>query len=106
MTIHQIDSTTLKSWQENDEAILIDVREVYENQAERIAGAILIPLGEIDIDKLPILENKKLVIQCRSGKRSFMAAEHLLAQNPGLTIYNLETGIEGWKADGFKILTN
>jgi rhodanese-related sulfurtransferase len=105
MTIFQTDPQTLKSWQESNQVTLIDVREISENQVEKIENSILIPLGEVDVDKLPNLNGTKLVIYCRSGKRSMFAAQHLIAQNPNLEIYNLGTGIEGWKASNFEILT-
>jgi rhodanese-related sulfurtransferase len=88
MSIYQIDPKTLINWQKNLKIILIDVREVHENNAEKIANSTLIPLGSIDIDKLPDLNDSKLIIYCRSGKRSMVAAEHLIAQNPDLEIYN------------------
>ena len=42
-----IDVKTLKNWLDNEEVILIDVREIEENNNQRIADAILIPLAEI-----------------------------------------------------------
>lgn len=103
MAINSINCDILKSWLKNDQVLLIDVREPSENQAARIKEAKLIPLGEIDIDKIPNLNGKKLVIHCKSGKRSFFACQKLTAQNPDLDAYNLEGGIEAWVQSGGEI---
>ncbi|MCE3255213.1 MAG: Rhodanese domain protein [Rickettsiaceae bacterium] len=106
MSVKSISALTLKFWIENREVVLIDVREAYENKAYRIESATLIPLGEIDVSKLPEINHQKLVIHCKSGIRSSIACEKLLAQDPSLDIYNLEGGIEDWKNHGFQVLTN
>ena len=103
MTINSINPKTLQSWLEKQEAILIDVREIVENKGARIRNSKLIPLATVDIDKLPNLNGKKLVVHCKSGKRSAAACEKLLAQNPDLEIYNLEGGIDAWKNAGFEV---
>ncbi len=96
MSVTNIDCATLKKWLKNDEAVLIDVRELAEYQESKIDQAHLIPLGEISINSLPDFKNKKLVLHCRSGKRSLTAGAKLLEENPKLEIYNLEGGIIAW----------
>ena len=96
MSVTNIDCATLKKWLKNDEAVLIDVRELAEYQESKIDEAHLIPLGEISINSLPDFKNKKLVLHCRSGKRSLTAGAKLLEENPNLEIYNLEGGIIAW----------
>lgn len=98
--IPTVDPTTAKQWLDKQEAIIIDVREPEEYAAMHIPGATLIPLGTIQNQNLPPLANKKLVIHCQSGKRSSMACEKLLANDPHIALYNLEGGILGWKNAG------
>lgn len=105
MQIKSTSALELKSWLEDKKAVLIDVREPSENRVARIKEATLIPLGEVNYLLLPELEGKKLVIHCKSGKRSFAACEKLLAQNPDLEIYNLEGGIEAWQNSNLPILS-
>lgn len=100
LIMKNIDSITLKKWLENGEAILVDVREPSENQANKINGSHLLPLGQVSCDFLPEYEGKKLVIHCHSGKRSQSACAKLLSQNPNLEIYNLEGGIVAWNSSG------
>ena len=100
MTIKNIDCATLKKWLDNNEAVLIDVREASEYKNINIPKSYLLPLKNVSIDKIPPHNNKKLVIHCHSGKRSSMACQKLLNENPNLEIYNLEGGISAWQNSG------
>lgn len=100
MPIKNIDSQTLKGWMERGEAVLVDVREPAEHATGIIPGAFLLPLSSVSSRTVPAYEGKKLVMQCRSGKRSEMAGEILLSGAPDQEIYNLAGGILEWVASG------
>lgn len=100
MPIKDIDSKTLRNWLDKDEALVVDVREPSEHATGVIPQALLIPLGTVSRNTVPNPKGKKLVMQCRSGKRSLTAGEILLRQNPELEIYNLAGGILEWIASG------
>ena len=102
-TVTSVDAKTAKGWLDNEEAIIIDVREPEEFGASHIVGATLIPLGNIKKDKLPDFTHKKIIIHCQLGKRGGMACEKLLTSDPNLEIYNLEGGIVAWQKAGFKV---
>lgn len=95
MTVKTIDATTAKQWLEDDEAILIDVREPNEHAAQKIEGAQLHPLGSICCGSLPQTD-KKIIIHCQKGVRGNNACQKLLSENASLDLYNLEGGIEAW----------
>ena len=58
---------------------LIDVREPHELVKGTLPGAVNIPLGELP-DRLDELDRtRRVVLLCRSGGRSTMAAELLTA---------------------------
>lgn len=101
MTLKTIDAKTLKIWLDSEQAILLDVREPAENEAQSIKGAVLMPLASVSKEALPNCAGKKLVIHCRKGGRGGTACEKLLAEDANLEIYNLEGGIEAWEAAGF-----
>lgn len=98
MAIGNINVNTLKDWMNKGEVILVDVREPAEWEASRIEGAVLIPLATVPHTAIPSVAEKKLVIYCRSGKRSLTACEVLAHLNPALELYNLEGGILAWEA--------
>ncbi len=84
------------------QAILIDVREPDEYQAERIDGALNIPLSQFDAERvLSQCASKHLIIQCASGKRALQASESLKNCSDA-EVSVLENGIQGWKAAGLE----
>ena len=97
--INDIDSVALKTWLDNNKAVLIDVREVVEYKTCSIPNSINLPLSQITIDQahLPEYKNKKLVLHCKSCKKSMMACEKLINQGIDFDIWNLSGGIESWK---------
>ena len=106
MPLKTIDAKTLKTWLDNHEAVLVDVREPAEHAAEHIKGATLLPLANVSKSTLPSCAGKKLVIHCRKGGRGGAACEKLLAEDPSLDIYNLEGGMEAWNAAGLAVASS
>jgi rhodanese-related sulfurtransferase len=75
--------------------LLIDVRQPQEYVAGHIPGALLFPLGQVELARPQIDENRTVVVYCRSGKRSLAAAGILCRL--GLTeVFSLKGGILGW----------
>jgi phage shock protein E len=63
--------------------LLVDVRTAEEYQAGHISGAVLFPYDEIDgrkadFRKLAVSADRKIVVYCRSGRRSAIAAQTLV----------------------------
>lgn len=106
MPIKPIDAATAKSWQDQGEAIIIDVREPGEHRAKSIPGALILPLGKVTKSALPETPGKKLVVHCNSGKRSTAACNKLLNEDQSLELYNLEGGIEAWSQAGHEVNTS
>ena len=76
---------------------LIDVREPYEN-AEFNIGGKLIPVGNIQsmqIDDIENLRNEEVILYCRSGNRSGIAAM-VLDQLGFKNTKNLTGGMLAW----------
>lgn len=75
---------------------LIDVREQSEYDAANLKG-VFIPLATVPINVEKISKDKKVIVLCRSGKRSANAIS-FLENNHGYTnLYNLEGGIVAYK---------
>lgn len=62
-----------------DDFVLIDVREEDEYASGHIAGALLIPYGEIkERAEIELTDkNQTILVYCRSGRRSAIAAQTL-----------------------------
>lgn len=77
---------------------LVDVREPHEHKAERIAGAVCMPLSRFDPKALGV-DPATVVFHCLSGKRSAMAVT--LCQRIGIAAErHMRGGLAAWKAAG------
>jgi len=74
---------------------LIDVREPFEFEIARIAGAKLIPLDEMPERVDELHRAQTFIVHCHSGRRSAQAVR-LLKQRGFANVYNLEGGIDAW----------
>jgi len=74
---------------------LIDVREQYEYDTCHIGGE-LIPMGEVADNIEKISKEKKVVVHCRSGKRSASVIQMLQEEHGYKNLYNLKGGIMAW----------
>lgn len=74
---------------------LIDVREPHEYDICHLDG-ILIPMGEVMEKHAEIARDKKVVIHCRSGKRSASVIRALEQSHGFDNLYNLEGGVLAW----------
>lgn len=89
-------------WVRSGEAVLIDVREADEHARERIAGSVLRPLSGFDGARAAAeAGSHRLVLHCKSGRRSAEAAR--LAAAAGACAYSLAGGIEAWKREGLPV---
>lgn len=82
-----------------EEHIVLDVREQDEYDAGHIPGAILIPYTLIDEKAPELLKDKsaQILVYCRSGRRSKIAAEALAKL--GYTNVKEFGGIIDWEYD-------
>ena len=92
--------------QENPDLLIVDVREPYEFDAMHIAGSISVPRGILEsaceweyeetIPDLVQARGREVVVVCRSGYRSVLAA-HSMQVLGYKNVVSLKTGLRGWK---------
>jgi rhodanese-related sulfurtransferase len=85
--------------------ILLDIREPAEFDLLRIPGSINVPRGVLEqscewdydetVPELAAGREQEIVVICRSGKRSVLAAD-LLLQMGFTNVVSLKTGVRGW----------
>jgi len=103
--LHTVDAQTLKQGLDQQSVTLIDVREPGEFAGEHIPGATLVALSQFDPRKIPQTEDTQLVLYCRSGNRSAIAAQKLF--DAGFeSVAHLSCGIGAWKEAGYATVTN
>ncbi len=68
-----------KIMESGEDYILLDVREQDEFEEGHIPGAVLLPYTEIDRNAETVItdKDKQILVYCRSGRRSKIAAESL-----------------------------
>jgi len=83
----------------NEDFILVDVREEYEWDICKIEGTKLIPLSQILNGNIDILESiekdKEIVLHCHTGARSAEALRILRIKGFN-NLKNLVGGIDAW----------
>ena len=91
--------------QENPGLMIVDVREPYEFEAMHIPGSLNIPRGILEsacewdyeetVPELVRARNREIVVVCRSGYRSVLAA-HSMQVLGYSRVSSLKTGLRGW----------
>lgn len=100
-----IGSMTVQELQEkiqnNEDIVLIDVREQNEWDEAHIEQAQFLPLSNFEDEAKKLTDPSKIIVcQCRSGKRSLTAATHLMGEGFE-NLFNLEGGILAWIEAGY-----
>ncbi|MED1471212.1 rhodanese-like domain-containing protein [Bacillus salipaludis] len=74
---------------------MIDVREVDEVSADKIPGAVNIPLGLVEFRMHELDKSKEYIMVCRSGGRSGRAT--LFLESYGFNVINMAGGMLAWE---------
>ena len=83
------------------EVELVDVREAYEYDAGRIAGARHLELGRLAAHAAELPADRPIVFYCRVGVRSAMAAEAF--RRAGYDAWSMAGGLDAWARDGLPL---
>jgi len=85
--------------------LLLDIREPYEFDTMHIKDAINVPRGVLEtacdydyeetVPELVEARERELIVICRSGKRSILAAD-VMQQMGYNRVRSLKTGMRGW----------
>jgi rhodanese-related sulfurtransferase len=82
-------------------AQLVDVRTDAEYAAGHIQGAVHVPLVDVRSEAAGLDREKPLVVYCRSGERSGMAADAFAAS--GWDAHSIEGGLLQWADEGLPL---
>lgn len=92
--------------QANPDLLIVDVREPEEFAAMHIEGSINVPRGILEsacewdyeetVPELVQAREREIVVVCRSGYRSVLAA-HSMNVLGYTNVVSLKTGLRGWK---------
>ncbi|BAS68379.1 rhodanese-like domain-containing protein [Bathymodiolus septemdierum thioautotrophic gill symbiont] len=112
-TVDEIMPWDLEEGIPNSNLILLDIREAHEFEMMHIPNSIHVPRGVLESacvwnydDTVPALakaRNQNIVVICRSGNRSVLAAQTM--QQMGFeNVQSLKLGIKGWNDNDFEMM--
>lgn len=94
------DDVDIAQWydvdQLGDDELLLDVRSSAERKASSIPGSIHIPLDELRLRLDELDRDKRIIVHCFSGQRSYFAYRMLRLNE--FDVRNLTGGIRSWQA--------
>ena len=93
----EIDVQKLKIMLDNNEVVLLDVREPYEVEICNVKGGLFIPMNDIPKKLEQLDKEKSYAVMCHSGIRSSHVANFLNAK--GYSAVNVTGGIDMWALD-------
>jgi rhodanese-related sulfurtransferase len=94
-----VEPERVASWMSEDSPPqVIDVREPYEREAGHIDGSRHIELVRLSTEAASIERDRPVIVYCRVGARSGMAAQALRAG--GFEAYSMTGGLVRWASEG------
>ncbi len=82
----------------------IDIREPEEFQQDRIPGASLLPMSEMNTRLQELPKDEEVVLYCRTGNRSSYVLD-ILSANGYNNLMHLDGGIQAWYNSGLPVDT-
>jgi len=94
-----VDTNGAVSLMDDDELLIIDVREEKERKAGFLSNDLNIPMGQVKAKMDTLDKSKNILLYCKSGTRSDRIAD-ILSKNDFQKVSSLKGGFNAWlKAD-------
>ena len=94
-----VDTNGAVSLMDDDDLIILDVREEKERKAGFLSNDINIPMGQLKTKMDTLDKSKNILVYCKSGTRSDRIAD-ILSKNDFQKVSSLKGGFNTWlKAD-------
>ena len=97
--IEAISPSELRDKLQDEQLLLLDVREADEYVRCHIEGSVHIPLSEISHQLNDLVGTKQIAIICHHGIRSMQVAQLLADTGRYDKIFNLSGGIDAWASE-------
>jgi len=94
-----VDTNGAVSLMDDDELLIIDVREEKERKAGFLSNDLNVPMGQVKAKMDTLDKSKNILVYCKSGTRSDRIAD-ILSKNDFQKVSSLKGGFNAWlKAD-------
>lgn len=101
--VQSLDSRQLAEMLKNKDFTLVNVHVPYDGEIEKTDAFIAYNTISVDSPGLPTDKNAKIVVYCKTGRMSRIAADTLTSL--GYTsVYDLSSGMDGWQASGYQLI--
>jgi glyoxylase-like metal-dependent hydrolase (beta-lactamase superfamily II)/rhodanese-related sulfurtransferase len=100
--IPSVSPVEAERWVQAHDGVVLDVREPWEYMAGHIPRALSIPQADLALHLATLPAQRALLVVCRSGARSLLAARFLSATGFP-QVANLEGGTLGWTEAGLAL---
>lgn len=77
MQVEQVPAAEWEQWIEDNDAILLDIREPYEWALGTLPGALQVRMGDVPGELESLDPDRPILVVCRSGNRSNQVAAFL-----------------------------
>ena len=101
--VQEVDVGQLKEWLDDENVLLVDVREKLEFEPEHLPEAQFFPISAFEPKTIPDPGGRRVVFYCQAGVRSYNAARRWLeAVDGSQEACSLKGGIAAWKEAGLR----
>lgn len=102
--LEAVDAATLRARLDAGDVVLLDVRPPDEYASAHVAGAVSIPIDELERRLSEIPRDRQVVAYCRGPYclYSRQAVERLRAE--GFEAFRMEEGVQEWASRGFPLM--
>lgn len=101
--IQSVDSRQLAEMLKTKDFTFINVHVPYDGEIEKTDAFIAYDTVKSDSPGLPQDKNARIVIYCKSGRMSRIAADKLVSLGYK-SVYDLSGGMDGWQASGYPLI--
>ncbi len=97
--------TTSWNKMQNEEILLLDVREMQESSALRfdVANYLHIPFSQLEERFAEVPQKMQIIVACLTGERSLKATYYLMFQGYN-DVANMKFGLTRWVEKGFPVI--
>ena len=98
-----ITATQLKSWLEDKDFLLVNVHVPHETDIPGTDEFVAYNEIDADLSLFPPNKGARIVVYCRSGAMSAIAAKALV-RNGYTNVWNLDSGMIAWESQGGQLI--
>ena len=98
----QISHHELTRMVNQDDAVVLDIRDAKDFEQGHIAGSVNIPVGKLEDRSSELDKDKTIILVCKLGQTAGTACKQLMAQ--GFSTARLKGGMMDWQSNNLPLV--